>query len=79
MENAMELDAEVGLLFSLSVSFMFLQSFAETRQSETGMANHIWRRVHEDINTFFDIVEGKITEHDDCDQWTFALKKAAFG
>ena len=27
----------------------------------------------EDINAFFD------TEHADCDQWTFALKKAAFG
>ena len=30
----------------------------------------------EDINTFFDIVEGKITEHDDCAQWAFTLEKA---
>ena len=30
----------------------------------------------EDINTFFEIVEGKITEHDDCAQWAFTLEKA---
>ena len=31
----------------------------------------------EDINNFFDIVEGKITENDDCFQWSLALDKAA--
>ena len=30
----------------------------------------------EDINNFFDIVEGKITENADCLQWALALDKA---
>ena len=31
----------------------------------------------EDIHTFFDIVEGKLTQHDDYDQWVCSLANAA--